>query len=108
MIVLASFVGAQEKTGCLAKGPLEVHVTDLGAHALRALACRLVRTLHQSRVRYEVVDFREAADIVDLVEDHQSKGLSDSGDAAQQVHGYRVVFRHLGVDLPFDSEDLLL
>ncbi len=56
MIELGTRIIAQEKTGCLAEGPLEVDVTDVGALGLRALACRFVRTLHQPCVGDEVAD----------------------------------------------------
>ena len=89
-----------EKTGYFAEVPLEVHVTDLGR-----VARRFVQALNQPCVGDEIGDLGEAADMVDLVEDHQCKDLSDFGDDAQQAHGYRVVFRNLCVDLSLDGED---
>ncbi len=76
MVELGARITAQKKTGCLAEGPLEVHVTDLGVLGLHALARRFVRALHQPCVGDEVADPGEAADVVYLIEDHQSKGLS--------------------------------
>ena len=67
-----------------------------------------MRTLHQAAIGDEIADLREAADIVDLILNHKSEDLSDTRYAAKQVHCHRVVFRYLGVDLPFDSEDLLV
>jgi len=66
---LAQRVLAQEQRGGLRTGPLQVGVADLLAPVAGVLAVRVLLALHQAAIRGEVADLREAADVVDLVED---------------------------------------
>jgi hypothetical protein len=54
--------------------------------------------LDQAGVGSEVLDGREAADVVDLVEDDEGEDLPDAGDGAQAIEG-------IGVVLPGGAED---
>jgi hypothetical protein len=98
----------EKQAGCLAEGPFQVYISDLVVCTRLALACRFMSAFHQSGVGDEVSHRWEAADVVNLVEDDQGQGFAYTGDASQQMNGHRVVFRNLGVDLPFDGEDLLM
>ena len=71
VIELSGLVVAQEKDCCLAEGPLQVSVTDLGVGRAALLARRLVGTLDKASVGDEVGDLGEAADVLDLVEDQK-------------------------------------
>ena len=55
MVALSRFIAAKEQAGCLAKGPLQVDVADLGVLSrLHPFACRFVSTLHQAAIGDEV------------------------------------------------------
>ena len=62
MVALGRLIAAKEQAGCLAEGPLQVDIADLGVLSLHPFACRLVSTLHQPSVGDEVTDLGEAAD----------------------------------------------
>ena len=85
VVALGRLITAKEKAGCLAEGPLQVNVADFGVLSrLHPFACRLVRALYQPSVGDEIADFREAADIVNLILNYKSKDLSDTRYAAKQ------------------------
>lgn len=48
-------------------------------------------TAHQSGLRQKVADFRETADVVDLVEQHQGQHLADAGHGLEPVVGLHVI-----------------
>src|SRR5437867_1442640 len=85
---------AQQETRCLRKGPAQVRITDLLTAAAQLLAARLVGAADQAGVAEEVADLRKPADVVDLVEQHQSEDLADAGDRTQPMERVDVV--HLG------------
>ncbi len=76
--LLAFGVAAKEEHGGFGEGPLEVDVPDLGSSGPELLARRGVVTLHEPRVGEEVLDLREAAHVVDLVEDREGQDLAET------------------------------
>ena len=82
-IALRLGIAAQEQHGRLTEGPLEERVADLLARVAVVLAGGLLRALHPPAIRDEILYPWEAADVVDLVEDHQRQGLADAGHRAQ-------------------------
>ena len=78
-MLLACGVVAKKERGGFRKRPLQVDVADLRTAAAELLSCRAVITLHQPRVREEVLNSLEAFDVVDLVEDRQRQDLANPG-----------------------------
>jgi len=81
----------QHEEDRFAEGPAEMSVADLGPAGSRALAGGCVRAFHEACVRGEVLDSREAVDVVDLVENRQGEDLSDAGDGTEPVEVVGVV-----------------
>jgi hypothetical protein len=67
-----------------------------------------VAATHEPRVGEEVAHFREAADVVDLVEQDERENLADAGDRTQAL--VRVAVIDLGVtfEIEFDLGEALI
>ena len=94
VVLLALFIFSQESHGCLAEGPLQVHVADLSATRATDLAGRLPGTLDQPRIGGQFLRPLEAVDVVDLIEHHQREDLADPRHGAEPIQ--RVVIVILG------------
>jgi hypothetical protein len=67
----------QEQHGGLREGPLQIGIADLGAAAAQNLAGSALLALHQPAVGRELLDAREASNVVDLIQDRQRQNLAD-------------------------------
>src|SRR5262249_28625852 len=74
--LLGPLTAAQEQAGGLAEGPAQVGVADLLPAPAEHLAGRLVPRTHQACIRQELPLGAEAADVVNLVEQHQGEDLA--------------------------------
>src|SRR5271155_276234 len=61
-----------------------MRVANLLAAAAQLLAARLVGAAHQARIAEEVANLGKAADVVDLVKQHQGQNLADAGHGTQR------------------------
>jgi hypothetical protein len=102
-VLLADDIPSQEQRGRFRESPLEVDVTHLAAGRPLRLTVRLVNPLHQSSVRDEVLDPREASDVVDLVEQGQGEDLANPWNRSQKEEAGVVVLSDL-----VDEEELQL
>ena len=90
-VLLAFGVVAKKERGGFRERPLQVDVADLGAAGAELLARGAVITLYEPRVREEVLNSLEAADVVDLVEDRERQDLADPRDRAEAMEGVWIV-----------------
>ena len=99
-------VGSEEEDGRLGEGPLEMDVADLASARTQALARGLLGALDEPGVGGEVLDAREAVNVVDLVEDRQGEDLADAGQGPEMEETAGVVFldRSDDVQLEFANE----
>ena len=86
-ILLARRIVAEEQHRRFGEGPLEIRIADLRAGGAVALPRRFLGALDQAAVGHEILDPREAGDIMHLVEQHQAQNLADAGDGLEQVQG---------------------
>ena len=75
---LTDGIAPQKQHGGFGEGPLEVDIAHLATGRLRRLSCRFVDSLTQAAVGDEILDPREALDVVDLVEQGQRENLADA------------------------------
>jgi hypothetical protein len=83
-VLLPDGVAAQKQRGRFGEGPLEVDIAHLGSGQLFRLTGRLVGSLYQASVGEKVLDPREAAQVVNLVEQGQREDLSNAWNGAQE------------------------
>src|SRR5262249_15896416 len=81
----------QNQTGRLPESPAQVRGAALLPPRALRLASRDVGTTDQAGVAEEVADVGKAADVVDLVEQHQGEDLADAGQRLQAVVALHVV-----------------
>ena len=78
-----------------------MHIADLFTRSSVSLSCRLFGALDQPGIGDEVLDRREAVDVVDLIEDDQGQYLTDAGHRAKPVES-------MGIMLFSGSHDIQL
>ena len=83
--VLAGRIGSEKQHGRFREGPREMGVADLRARGPVPLPRRRLRARDEAARREEILDPREAGDIMDCIEQHHAQHLADSGDRTQQV-----------------------
>ena len=69
----------------LGEGPLQMGVADLGAAATGYLARRSLHRTHQAGVRQKLPFRGKAADVVDLVKQHQAQDLAHARNRTQPI-----------------------
>jgi hypothetical protein len=75
----------QEQHGGFREGPLQIGIADLGAAAAHDLAGRALLALHQPAVGGELLDAREASNVVDLIQDRQRQDVANPRQRPQQL-----------------------
>jgi len=85
------FVSSQKEDGGFGEGPLEMDVTDLPAGAAQFLAGRFLGRFYEPAVGGEVLDFGEAPDVVDFVEDGKAEDTTYSIDGSYSEVGVTVM-----------------
>ena len=78
-VLLACGIVPQEQHRGFGEGPLEVGVADLLARSSIAFTSGLFGTLDEPAIGDEFLHAREAADIMDFVEQHEGQDLADPG-----------------------------
>src|SRR4030042_930084 len=73
------------------EGPLQIGIAHLPPALADDLPRRAVLALHQPAVGRELLDAREALDIVDLVQDREGQDLPDARDGPEQLEAVRIV-----------------
>ena len=87
-VPLAGWIVLEKADGCLAEGPFEVDVADLGTGGAEKLAVGLLGAFDEAGIGGEVLDGGKASDVADLVEDREAEDLPYATDrlkAAQTV-----------------------
>src|SRR6266852_4932779 len=79
-IFLARRIVSQKEHRRFREGPLEVRMADLRAGGSRAFARGFLRTFDESAIGHEILDPREAGNVMNLVEQHQTQNLADARD----------------------------
>ena len=67
------------------KGPREMGIADFGAGASRAFAVRCLGALDQTTGGGQLLDPREAVEVVDVVEPYETANLADAWDGLSQI-----------------------
>jgi len=81
----------EEKNRSFREGPLQMGIADLLPGGAEFLSSRLFRGFHQSAVRDKILDPGETVNVMNLIEDDQTKDSSNTGDRAQTEIGIRVM-----------------
>jgi len=90
-IALSLGITAQEQHRRFAEGSLQMHVADLLADVPEHFAGRALLALHQPGVGEKLLHPGEAADVLDLVEQHQGEDAPHARDRAQQMIGVGIL-----------------
>src|SRR5262249_60677299 len=93
---------AQQQVDRLGEGPAQVRIADLLAAEAALLARRLVTRSYQPGIRDKLADRSEAADVVDLVQQHQGEDLAHARDRAQPIVGVGLIDLHPPFPLHLD------
>ena len=101
-ILLACKMVAEEADRRFGEGPLEICIANLRAGGAIALPRRFLGAFDQAAIGHKILDPREAGDIMDLVEQHQTQNLADAGDGLEPVQGLCVVLLGRLYDGQFD------
>ena len=104
-MLLAFWVVAKKQGGRFGEGPLEMGVADLGASDPQLFAGGAVFTLHESRIRQEILDALEAMDVVDLVEDRLRQDLADARNRPEPVIRLGIVLLGSSLEMEFELSD---
>ena len=90
-IPLTRRIGAQTQHRRFREGPFEVGVAKLRARSAVALPSRFLGTFDYTAIGDNILDPREAVDVMDFIEEHQGEDLPDPRDRAQAVEGVGIV-----------------
>ena len=77
----------QEPRGRCGKGPLEVRVTDGLARGTHACASRFLAAFDHARGRGNILYAWKAADVMDVVEQHEAEDFANTGSRSREVRG---------------------
>jgi hypothetical protein len=73
------------------EGPLEVRLPDRGAGGARTLSRRFLGACDQAAGGHNILDPREAGDIMHRIQQHQTQNRADAGDGWPPVKGVGIV-----------------
>jgi len=90
-VSLSRRVPSQKEYRGFREGPLEVDIADLFTGSSVSFPCRLFGALDQPSIGDEVLNCREAVDVMDLVENDQGQDLSNPGHRAQAMKSVDVM-----------------
>jgi hypothetical protein len=102
---LACGMLAQAQDGRLREGPRAVDIADRTATRAQALAGGRLGAGDQPGGGGEVLDAREAADVVDLGADRQGEDLADAGEGPEPEEAVRVMRRPRADDVELQLPD---
>src|SRR5205809_2344055 len=93
---------SKEKNRRFREGPFQMRIADLGADGTVNLAGGLFLGLHQTAVGNEILNRREARNVVDFIQKHQGQNLADARKRIQQMKCIRIVQLGMTQDFQLD------
>ena len=82
---------AQAQERRVGAGPLQRRLPDRRARGALALPRRFLGACDQAAVGHNILDAREAGEVMDRVEQHPTHNLADAGDGWEPVQGAGIV-----------------
>src|SRR5262245_47172134 len=89
--LLSVGIVTEEQGGSFGKGPFEVRVPDVLPRRPSALGGRFFAAVDQERVRGKILDAWKAADVMDVVEQHEAQDYANTGHGLEQIEGMSIV-----------------
>jgi len=92
-ILLARRMVAAEQDRRVGTGPLELRVADLRAGGARTLPGRCLGACDQAARGHEILDPWEAGEVMQLIQQHETKDLADTRNCLEHVQGVGIMLR---------------